>query len=507
MMAAGARPLRVKFILPALTEATDPYWRPIKYSLFPPLGLATLAAYLAPGDHAVIVDEHVEALTLEDEPDLVVIQVYITNASRAYRIADHYRSQGAFVCLGGLHVTSLPDEAAVHADAIFLGPGEQTFPQFLDDFRAGKPARAYASTLGRTLERVPPIRRDLIRRNFYLVPNSIVVTRGCPQHCDFCYKDAFFQGGRGFYTQRVDDALGEIERLPGRHLYFLDDHLLGDRRFAEALFEGMKGMGRLFQGAATVDSILRGDLIVRAAEAGLRSIFVGFETLTPENLRRSNKRQNLGRDYKAVADRLHSLGIMINGSFVFGMDDDGEDVFRRTVDWAIDQGITTATFHIETPYPGTRLFARMVRERRILTCDWNLYDTRHVVYRPSKLKPETLKEGYDWAYREFYRWSSIAQASLHHGTLKHQAKHFFYAAGWKKFEPLWDLIIRARQLTRVTPLLEGVLSRVTRGKSERQTEDDHPLFPIISSDKVVAGRVENQQSALHGDTIDALVSS
>ena len=111
-------------------------------------------------------------------------------------------------------------------------------------------------------------------------------------------------------------------------------------------------MGRLFQGAATVDSILRGDLIERAAEAGLRSIFVGFETLTPENLRRSNKRQNLGRDYKAVADRLHSLGIMINGSFVFGMDDDGEDVFRRTVDWAVEHGITTATFHIQTPYPG-----------------------------------------------------------------------------------------------------------------------------------------------------------
>jgi radical SAM superfamily enzyme YgiQ (UPF0313 family) len=495
MMAPGARPLNVKFILPALTEATDPYWRPIKYSLFPPLGLATLAAYLAPSDSAVIVDEHVEALTLEDEPDLVVIQVYITNATRAYKIADHYRSSGAFVCLGGLHVTSLPDEAAVHADAIFLGPGEQTFPQFLDDFRAGKSARVYASGLGRTLERIPPIRRDLIRRNFYLVPNSIVVTRGCPQHCDFCYKDAFFRGGRTFYTQRVEDALAEIDRLPGRHLYFLDDHLLGDRHFAGALFEGMKGMRRVFQGAATVDSILRGDLIERAAEAGLRSIFVGFETLTPENLRRSNKRQNLGRDYKAVADRLHSLGIMINGSFVFGMDDDGEDVFRRTVDWAIDQGITTATFHIQTPYPGTQLFERMVREGRIVTRDWNLYDTRHVVYRPSKLEPEALKEGYDWAYREFYRWSSIARASVHHGTLKHRAKHFFYAAGWKKFEPLWDLIIRARQLTRVTPLLEGVLSRVTGGRNEHQTEEDHSMFPIIPSDEVVARRYESKESA------------
>ena len=432
------RPLRVKFILPALTEATSPYWRPIKYSLFPPLGLATLAAYLRPDDQAVLLDEHVMPLDRDDTPDLVVIQVYITNARRAYAIADGYRGKGVFVALGGLHVTSLPEEAAAHADAVFIGPGEQIFPQFLADFRERRPARVYRSTTGRTLDRLPPVRRDLINRRRYLVPNSIVVTRGCPQHCDFCYKDAFFEGGRSFYTQQVDDALAEISRLPGRHLYFLDDHLLGNLRFAEALFEGMRGLGRLFQGAATVDSILRGDLIERAAAAGLRSIFVGFESLTPGNLARSNKRQNLGRDYTAVTDRLHGLGIMINGSFVFGMDDDDEDVFRRTVDWAIERGITTATFHIQTPYPGTRLFARTEADGRILTRDWDLYDTRHVVYRPARLTPQALERGYNWAYREFYRWSSIARASRSHGSVKHQAKHFCYAAGWKKFEPLWD---------------------------------------------------------------------
>jgi hypothetical protein len=301
----GARPLRVKLILPALTEATSPYWRPIKYSLFPPLGLATIAAYLGPDDHAEIVDEHVAPLSIDDEPDLVLIQVY-----------------------------------------------------------------------------------------------------------------------------------------------------------------------RLFQGAATVDSILRGDLIERAAEAGLRSIFVGFETLTPDNLRRSNKLQNLGRDYKAVTERLHGLGIMINGSFVFGMDDDDADVFARTVDWAIEHGLTTATFHIQTPYPGTRLFARMQDEGRITTRNWDRYDTRHVVYRPAQLQPDVLKDGYDWAYREFYRWPSIARASLSHGSHKHQAKHFFYATGWKKFEPLWNLVIQARQLSRMTPLLEAVLSKVS-GDS-RHTGMDQP---------------------------------
>ena len=462
--------LRVKLILPALTEATSPYWRPIKYSLFPPLGLATLAAYLSPDDLAVLVDEHVEPLRTHDEPDLVLIQVYITNAYRAYRIADAYRAKGSYVALGGLHVTSLPDEAAAHADTIVLGPAEQTFPQFLKDFRAGEPRPVYRSTDGRTLNSVPPIRRDLIRRRNYLVPNSIVVTRGCPQHCDFCYKDAFFSGGRTFYTQRVDDALAEIERLPGRHLYFLDDHLLGNARFARELFAGMCGTGRLFQGAATVDSILRGDLIERAAEAGLRSLFVGFETLTPGNLERSLKRQNLGRDYSAVTRRLHSLGIMINGSFVFGMDDDDEDVFKRTVDWAVSHGLTTATFHIQTPYPGTGLYARMEQQGLLTTRNWDLYDTRHVVYRPARISPEALERGYNWAYHEFYRWSSIARASASHDSIKHAAKHFFYAVGWKKFEPAWDMMIRLRQLRMMTPLLEAVLSKVTSASALDDTK-------------------------------------
>lgn len=453
--------MKFKFILPALTEAESAFWRPIKYSLFPPLGLATLAAYLAPDDEAEIVDQHVQRLEMNDRPDVVAIQVYITNAYRAYRIADHYRALGAYVILGGLHVTSLPEEAAAHADTIFLGPAEEAFPRFLADLRRGEPARTYSST-ARTLEGIPPVRRDLIRRDRYLVPNSIVVTRGCPFHCEFCYKDAFFKGGRGFYTQRVDEALAEIERLPGRHLYFLDDHLLGNRRFASELFAGMRGMGRLFQGAATVDSILRGTLIEAAADAGLRSLFVGFESLDEASLQQSNKRQNLGRDYRRATDRLHDLGIMINGSFVFGLDGDTPDVFDRTVAWAIDSGITTSTFHIATPYPDTAFHREMLEAGRLTTTDWDLYDTRHVVFRPKQLTPLQLKSGYDGAYESFYRWSNIVRSSLFHGAAKHQLKHFFYAGGWKKFEPLWNMMIQLRRLNVMTPLLEGVLSKVSR---------------------------------------------
>ena len=450
----------VKFILPALTEATSPLFRPIKYSLFPPLGLATLAAYLAPEDHAFIVDEHVERLRLDDAPEMVVIQVYITSARRSYEIADSYRRRGIFVCLGGLHVTSLPEEAAAHADAIFIGPGEDTWPRFLVDFRAGRPEPRYESRT-RTLEGAPPIRRDLIKRHLYLVPNSIVVSRGCPHVCDFCYKEAFFQGGRSFYTQTVDDALAEIQRLSGRHLYFLDDHLFGARRFAAELFEGMKGMGRIWQAAGTVNSILESRfeprLLEKAAACGLRSLFVGFESINVASLKEQRKYQNLNRDYGEAIARLHGLGIMVNGSFVFGMDEDDPSVFERTVEWAVRQGIETATFHILTPYPGTALYTRIAGQGRLLHRDWDLYDTRHTVFRPARMTPEQLEEGYWRAYREFYRWPAILEGAMTKPSWAGRLRHFAYAAGWKKFEPLWDFVLRAKRVAQMRPLLEAVL--------------------------------------------------
>lgn len=451
--------MKVKLILPALAEAESPFWRPIKYSLFPPLGLATLAAFLSSDDEIDLQDQHVETLNLNDEPDLVLIQVYITNAYRSYKIADSYRAKGCYVILGGLHVTSLPDEAAKHADSIFLGPGEDTFPEFLKDFKNGNPKKRYSSSV-RTLNTLPPIRRDLIKRHKYLVPNSIVVTRGCPHHCSFCYKDAFFQGGKSFYTQLVDDALAEIDRLPGKHLYFLDDHLLGNAKFAAELFEGMKGMNRVFQAASTIDAILRGNLIEKAAETGLRSVFVGFETFSPNNLKQSNKKQNLKKNYEAAVNRLHALGIMINGSFVFGLDEDDKDVFKRTVDWGVKNAITTSTYHVLTPYPGTKLYKDMEQQNRILTKNWDLYDTRNVVYKTTNLSTEELKNGYDWAYKEFYKWSNIFEASFNHESHKHKLKHLLYSGGWKKFEPLWNFIIKTKNLNNMLPLLESILSKV-----------------------------------------------
>src|SRR2546423_15465018 len=169
----------------------------------------------------------------------------------------------------------------------------------------------------------------------------------------------------------------------------------------------MRGMNRLWQAAGTVQSVLRPRLLEKAVACGLRSLFVGFETLSHDNLREQRKPHNLNRDYGAAIRRLHDLGVMVNGSFVFGMDGDDETVFARTVEWAISQGIETATFHILTPYPGTALYQRLASQDRIVSDDWDLFDTRHVVFKPAKITPDALEAGYWKAYSDFYKWGSI----------------------------------------------------------------------------------------------------
>jgi radical SAM superfamily enzyme YgiQ (UPF0313 family) len=205
---------------------------------------------------------------------------------------------------------------------------------------------------------------------------------------------------------------------------------------------------------------------------------------------------NAATDYVEVCRRFHDAGIMINGSFVFGLDGDTPEVFERTVGWTIERGITTATFHIATPYPDTVFFREMDEVGRVLTRDWNLYDTRHVVFEPRGMTAEELKAGYDLAYEQFYRWSAIIRSSLFHGTTKHKLKHFFYAGGWKKFEPVWNAVIQMRRLGFMTPLLEAILSKVSRTESEEnRTSTCNSALLADSGDSAASRIVSSMQSS------------
>lgn len=448
--------MKIKFILPPLTESKSPFWRPIKYSLFPPLGLAYLAAYCAFEDEISIEDGHVEPINLSDKPDLVAIQVYITNAYKAYEIAETYRRRGVYVVLGGLHVTSLPKEAAQYGDTVILGLGECAFPAFLKDFKEGKAKKFYYEP-GVDFKKVPYPRRDLFSREKYLVPNSMVFSRGCPNRCDFCYVSAFYKGKRSYYRYEADRIIEEIKGLKGKHLYFLDDNIFADPLLAREIFTRMKGMGKLFQGAVTVDGILESDLIEVARDAGFRSAFIGFESISEGALKSVGKRKGDTRRYKEAIARLDDLGIMINGSFIFGSDDDESDVFEKTVNWAVNEGITTATFHILTPYPGTSIYERMEKDGRITSRNWEEYDTRHLVFSHPNMSKTEMEKGYLFAYKSFYTWKNIFRAASHHKTLRMRVKHLIYSGAWKKLEWLWSIVIQNELLYMARRVLERTL--------------------------------------------------
>ena len=461
--AAGGRPLKVKMISPAKTAADSVYWRSIKYSLFPPLGLATLAGYLDEDDEITLQDEHVEKLDLSDQPDLVVIEAYVTSAHRAYRYADHYRARGAYVCLGGLHPTSLPEEAAQHADSVFCGPGEDTWPAFLKDFRAGHPKPHYRSTV-RTLAGMPRPRRDLIKRERYLVPNSLVVSRGCPHRCDFCYKETFFRGGRSFYVQAVEDALAEIDRLPGpppllprrqplRQPAVRRSALRRDARHGPRVAVGGDGAGRP---AARPPREGRGE---RPAQPVHRL----RDARRRESARRSTRRRTSAAATKPPSAACTSTASWSTRASCSAWTDDGPDVFARTVEWAVEQGIETSTFHILTPYPGTPLERRLTAQGRVTTHDWDRYDTRHAVFRPARMTAARARGGLLGRLPRVLPLERDLEAAFAHGDLREHVRHLAYTGGWKKLEPMWDLAIRSGKVHAFLPLLETILDRFGSG--------------------------------------------
>jgi radical SAM superfamily enzyme YgiQ (UPF0313 family) len=449
----------ILFALPALLEVLDDDFRRIKYALFPPLSLLTLAGMTPDDRYRVLVrDEHVESVEIHEDVDLVAMTVYVSSAERAYELADMYRARGARVVLGGIHPTTLPFEAAQHADAVCIGPAESVWPQILEDFERGRLQKLYRGRCEGSAACQAPARRDLMNPRAYLVQNTIVTSRGCPHACSFCYKSSFW--GRRYYEPRPPgDIERELASFLGRFVFILDDNFLADRRHALEMFRLLRGAGLVWQAAASLDVARRPDFLDRAYEAGCRSLFIGFESLSPENMHRANKPANAGADYAEAIRRVHDAGIMINGSFVFGFDCDRPDVFERTVEFAVENKIETATFHVLTPFPGTQAFAHMHAAGRILHRIWSLYDTRHAVFRPRRMTAVQLEEGYVRAYENFYRYGSILARSFGIGGA---LKRIAYNVGWKKMDPIWSAIIRGGLLPFVRPMFEWVLARHSR---------------------------------------------
>ncbi len=386
----------------------DPHGSFAKHVLTPSLALTSIAAATPPHWHVDCWDENLlQGLPrLDVLPEVVGITVHLTFARRAYELSRWFRDRGSKVVLGGLHVQSCPDEAAAHADAIALGDGVQVWPAILGDIDRGALRARYTASFDRGFDLDPPPRRDLVPRSSFLTTTSLIATRGCRNRCSFCYLSS--DGLHVPYRVRSVDAVRrEIESDGQPYAVFIDNNLGARREYLSELSRALKQSKVIWSAAVTLDVTDDPRLVREMALAGCMAVFIGFESLSDDNLVFLGKRGPRSGEYAGRVRVLHDHGIAVNGSFVLGFDGDRADVFQRTADWIDANRLECATFHVLTPYPGTPLYRQFESERRLLHRDWSKYDTAHAVFRPRHMTAEQLELGYDWLYRRLFSAESV----------------------------------------------------------------------------------------------------
>ena len=232
--------------------------------------------------------------------------------------------------------------------------------------------------------------------------------RGCPHDCEYCSVRQFW--GRKFRLRPVEEVIEGIKSMPPGDILFIDDNMFGHPNRAKELFEKMIPLKRRWYGQGDIRVAHNPELLDLAARSGCKWIFVGFESTNPDNLKAMKKEKiNIVEQYAESISLVHQKGINIFGSFMFGLDNDDESVFDRTLSFCMDNRLGGANFYILTPFPGTRLFKKMEEDGRILHKDWSRYDANHVVFKPALMTESQLMEGYITAYKRFYSLPLIAK--------------------------------------------------------------------------------------------------
>jgi radical SAM superfamily enzyme YgiQ (UPF0313 family) len=437
----------------------DPHASFGKHVLTPSLALTSLAGATPPDWEVAYWDENLlqGPPPWEPFPEVVGITVHLTFAERAYALARWYRERGAKVVLGGLHVLSCPEEAAPHADALAVGEGVQLWPGILRDVEAGALRPVYRGSYRRPYRDEPSPRRELLARSGFLTTTSLIATRGCHNRCGFCYL-ATDGLAMPYQVRDVEQVVAEFEGDGQPYGVFIDNNLGSRPDYLRRLCLGLRPLGKIWSAAVSIDVTDDPSLVREMALAGCTGVFVGFESLTDDNLADARKKTPRTADYARRVAILHDHGIQVNGSFVLGFDHDRGDVFARTVEWIEANRLECATFHILTPYPGTPLFRQMEAEGRLLHRDWSRYDTAHVVFRPRHMTPDELAEGYAWCYERLFSHRSIwrRRPADARAVVPYLAMSYLY----KRSNRLWHLLIRHRLTARVWhPLVEATRRR------------------------------------------------
>lgn len=374
---------------------------------YAPLTLTTLAA-LVPEDIEAdikIYDETAGRIPLDLDADLIGITCITGTAPRCYAYADYFRKKGKTVMLGGVHPSMLPDEAAQHADVVFTGFSEQTFPQAIRDYLNGSLQKFYHQNKDFSIVGRPFPRRELLDPKRYITTKTVEAIRGCCHTCTFCAYPAAF--GRCVYKRPVKEVAAEIEAMNTRHVLFPDVNLITDRQYAIELFNALIPLKIIWLGLVTSSIGIDEELMTLFRKSGCRGLLIGFESITQESQKYIHKGVNKVDSYVELMKKLHDNGILVQGCFAFGGDEEDESVFDRTVEMIIKAKIDLPRYSILTPFPKTGYYEQLEKEGRIFERNWAMYDVEHVVFMPKKMTVEQLIEGTDRAWRNTYSTGNV----------------------------------------------------------------------------------------------------
>lgn len=373
-----------------------------------------LAAFVPPHWQVAHVDEEAEPINFDAEAVLVGVTFHTPSAAHAYAIAERFQRRGIPVVAGGPHVTLVPDEAALHFDTIFIGEAEGLWQQFLADFERGQAQKVYCAERVPTLEAVPQAVKSLYHRKDY-TNGVLFATRGCPFRCDFCSLAIMYKNR--LRKRPVEAVAAEYASFKGKVIIFWDDNLAADRAYAKELFRRITPYKKWWSSQASIHAAQDDEFLELAARSGCKQLFLGLESVSQASLKSVGKNFNPVDDYSRIIEKIHSYGIAVQAGIVFGFDCDKPGIFAETLAFLEQAGVQNATFNILTPFPGTPLYARLEAEGRLLSRDWEKYNSRaDVVFQPKNMTPDELLAGYRWANQRFYSPASLARRLLRSPT-------------------------------------------------------------------------------------------
>ncbi|MDP4181009.1 MAG: radical SAM protein [Bacillota bacterium] len=380
--------------------------------MFSTCGLQMLAA-LTPLHHDIhIVDETIgEKINYDGKYDLVGLTVMTTQSSRAYMIADRFREKGVKVVMGGYHASVLPHEALQHCDAVCVGEGEKVWGQILIDAERGELQEIYHEKTLIDLAEVPWPRRSLVSNRRFGVKNFIQTSRGCPFACSFCSIIKFF--GYTFRFRPVKDVVAEIKNLKENgHLkwnmvFFSDDNICGDPKYAKELFKALIPLKIKWGSQSSITISNDDELLELAKKSGCVALAMGLESISDQSLKYANKNMGDAQYYKKAIAKIHSYKIAVFGLFIFGFDSDDKSVFDATLRFVEDNYLEYAMFSVLTPLPGTKYFNEFEAQGRLLHKNWADYDFQHVVFQPLQMTAQELQDGRYYTAKRIHSFRSI----------------------------------------------------------------------------------------------------